>query len=251
MHILAGVYLVVLTVAQAPAQSKGAGTIQPGAGPQRGTDSLPVAVRLLNTGKSAADAAQEAQAIADTQQTNRRQFWINIGLLFLTVVQSIGLIVTIGTTNRTNRRQLRAYVLPDQIDAPYDQLGTPAFPIPMAYALVVRNYGTTPAYKVSVIWSSYVGVPNESQNSFPELAPSPHQSTTTLGPNCTVMMLIAPGPVTPELRAELNAGSRRLYVYGEVTYRDTFGKLQNSKFRFGRDMASHAIASCNAGNDAT
>src|SRR5438105_3476713 len=57
---------------------------------QRGSDSLPISVKLLNTGKTSAEAAQENHQAADATQINRRQLTANYILAGLALI-SVGL----------------------------------------------------------------------------------------------------------------------------------------------------------------
>ena len=84
---------------------------------ERGTDKAPLAVKLLNTGKSEQEASQEA---AQIQNENNAEWWVRVltaalvgvGLLqlFAYIIQARRLKQTIGVMHDTAERQLRAYL---------------------------------------------------------------------------------------------------------------------------------------------
>jgi hypothetical protein len=133
---------------------------------------------------------------------------------------------------RTARRQLRAYVgviLPS---------GSVVHPTPgqrLSSRIVIKNFGQSPAYEV-VINAAIV------PDSFPligdlpafDRTPSRTGSRTILHPDQTTDT----GGFSKEPLAQEEFGrlrteheTRRLYFYGEVTYRDIFKKQHTTRFR--------------------
>lgn len=215
---------------------------------QRGADSLPIAVKLLNTGKSTQEAAQDSQTVADNRKANARQFWLNIGLLMLTVVQAVGLVWSIVASSITTRRQLRAYVAVSTSGIiPDDYGGTGRLFIRF------KNSGQTPAYDlIPIVGNLVVPVEVAKAYPFPE-HPEPERAatSTTLGPGCDYTIRRR---YEKEEMVAVEAGTHRFYIFGRIEYRDAFGKKRYTAFRHfwsqgrGRD---ETMPRAKAGNDAT
>jgi hypothetical protein len=61
-------------------------------------------------------------------------------------------------------------------------------------------------------------------------------------------------PITIEYINRLNAGTHAIYAYGEITYRDIFGKKRYTMFRYYRNIITpsqgNRMTVCNEGNEA-
>src|SRR5687767_6071763 len=94
---------------------------QPSANEQRGSDSLPITVKLLNTGESEDDAKTEAQRIRDERIDARRTIrltealvWATSLTLIVLVFQSYYLRRSVAHAEQSEERQLRAYIFVDE-----------------------------------------------------------------------------------------------------------------------------------------
>jgi hypothetical protein len=151
---------------------------------------------------------------------------------------------------RSSERQLRAYVMiehvkfsrPDTEDGDYR---------PWAVELSLKNYGQTPAYKVSVVVDKQIGVEErdetvrfemtDGKQTFPESA---------LGPQATITIRLNDGlPNGAATWLEHRSHGHRAYAWGRISYVDTFRKNRWTDFQavnfFGQ---IHQFGYCQAGN---
>lgn len=123
-------------------------------------------------------------------------------------------------------------------------VGTPNDPL---FQLKIENSGNTPAYDIQV--ARMVEVKDS--------APAIEANWTTwskcglIAPKGFVHLLV---PTTDAMTEEqgrlLEAGNLQLYCWGEVRYRDIFGKTRFTKFCFsGRPVVGH-FGPCTSGNEA-
>ena len=148
----------------------------------------------------------------------------------------------------TAQRQLRAYVLVDQIET---GPATEPFPLAGRYQIDLKNFGQTPAHDVATHHTVHFGDPDETRVNFtlePVVGDLP--SRGVLGPGGTVRLRTPDMDMTREEKARVTSGSLRLYIFGEVRYRDAFGCQHVSTFRYKRDMNSEGVAGCFEGNTA-
>jgi hypothetical protein len=171
--------------------------------------------------------------------------------VFLTIVT--GGLVWIGHQQiATSRAQLRAYVLVSK------SVVTTAFP---EAQVTIKNSGQTPAYNV-------INVGGFAMDRYPppptldliisdgEFA-SPARSREVLGPGDSSVSVVSAArpPLTAPEKASLANGTCIIYVYGEIRYRDTFGREQWTKYRFMMGgpvgVRGGQLAACEEGNEAT
>jgi hypothetical protein len=212
---------------------------------QRGTEQLPLIVKLQSTEKSDQEAAQaerEKQNQAAAKRWTEIVAWI---VAVATAGQAVALIVTIAVMIRTARRQLRAYVF---IDSTLIN-GMNAGQTPQV-ELVIKNFGQTPAYKVT----HWIGVGIDSYPHPVETNTGVHLGPISLGPNGVIIIKQAAGVALTEAQiTDILAGTVAIYAVGEIRYVDAFRKKRLTKFRLfsgatiGRpgEMATHQ-----SGNDA-
>jgi hypothetical protein len=143
------------------------------------------------------------------------------------------LVCTILVMIRSNRRQLRAYVLPEgggifdgtTVDPPQPLRAN----IP-GLVIHIKNSGQTPAYRVFSWWQiSVIPVLNENQLVVPPLQ---EQFSLSLGSSATFSKALwFDRPLTPQEIAEIANGVRAIYAHGRVEYRDAFNKQRITNFR--------------------
>jgi hypothetical protein len=187
----------------------------------------------------------------------------------------IGLVVLICQTvitRRTSQRQLRAYVLTDastivniadpvplyegQALAQTDARITNHAAGPGAF-LFIKNTGQTPAFKVTH-WGSICFREYPLAASLPARLPiSVSSPTSVLGPGQVSSKLFELNPaLTPAQINDLRSGTGAVYVYGEITYVDAFGKSHFTHYRTmyhrmgGAIGVSTTLNFCEEGNDA-
>jgi hypothetical protein len=157
----------------------------------------------------------------------------------------------------TSRAQLRAYVLVSRsvVTNVADGTGIPEAQV------TIKNFGQTPAYNV-------INVGGFAIDRYPpprtldliisdgEFA-SPARSREVLAPgDSSVSVVSAPRPpLTAPEKASLANGTGIVYVYGEIRYKDAFGREQWTKYRFMMGgpvgVRGGQLAACEEGNEAT
>jgi hypothetical protein len=167
-----------------------------------------------------------------------------VATLLLTFVTA-GLVWTARQQFVTSRAQLRAYV---SVEA--GQISAVPGAVPRAQ-VNIKNYGQTPAYKFRLV-GAMAGGP--SFEGLPPPTGDPRAILGVLAPSATFQWFMnAPGVLTQEDYTKLASGLVTLFVYGEVTYEDAFGKPHYLRYRtmFGgaAGVGSNQLASCWEGNE--
>lgn len=132
-------------------------------------------------------------------------------------------------SSRSSERQLRAYVEVEIEKFLFG--GTETTEI----VLKVHNFGLTPAYEV--VTNCWVDIrvfppaPNASYSGPMSMGPG---SNATINPQRAIRVKTGTARAlnSKELIDVSDGGSRRFYVYGNTSYRDTFGKLRHTDFSF-------------------
>jgi hypothetical protein len=178
--------------------------------------------------------------------------------VFLTIVTG-GLVWTGYKQIMTTRAQLRAYVLTSRsivtniVTNVVHGDGVPEAQV------TLQNYGQTPAHNVISVsgfaFDKYPSNPNMTISDQEFLNPS--LSRELLGPGGTSVSIIryVGGPFTPATKASLANGGHIIYVYGEIRYRDVFGRTQRTKYRYMTGgpvgVRGEQMVGCEEGNEAT
>ena len=151
---------------------------------------------------------------------------------------------------KTAQKQLRAYVMIDKAQI----VGLGDGQTPVAH-LVIKNAGQTPAYHLTGIGGIAMGISWEALQ--PSTQNGPLQMThASLGPNCiTEQFYPAPRQLHCGENADLLNGSKTIFVYGEMHYRDTFDIDHFIEYRFqvggSVGIRGNQLAICQEGNDET
>lgn len=127
---------------------------------------------------------------------------------------------------KTAERELRAYIYVEGVEiTPPDLAG------PTEVRLTIKNNGQTPGYGVVHLGRMLV-------QDFPSLVPLPEVEETSplsrndLPPSGILTKTLKGGrALTPDERARIGNGTLALYVYGEIRYRDAFGRNRSTKYR--------------------
>lgn len=156
----------------------------------------------------------------------------------------------LDTTRDIAERQLRAYIYIDSASIEFTEPGRAKSKI------TYKNYGQTPAHDVQ-IWI------HQWAHEYPltiDLPVPPHDfimSKSVLGPGAFHYMVNeTPRPVMKKPYLDL-VGTKEgtIYVYGEISYKDIFGKSHIQKYRlmYGGDepVIPGALKPCIDGNEST
>ena len=129
--------------------------------------------------------------------------------------------------------------IPGQVTQPTGAEITNPTSGPVAY-VQIKNAGQTPAYEV-LHWG-HICV-----RDYPLTSPLPapqfvSRNASVLGPGIVATKyLFLPTPLTPLEISDLRAGNAAIYVYGEIRYKDAFGKRRFTKYRLMHHVAQGAI----------
>lgn len=179
-------------------------------------------------------------------------WWARLAGL-LTVVSLIGVVIATHQTVAANRiardtakRQLRAYF---SIDRAYLQdfaIGS----VPCA-VVDVKNEGQTPGHAVCIV--SILGWHTDPPEEWFDISARQGKSRGTLAPGAlfhTYSRLAAQW--TAQQQALFDAGNIKVYLFGEVTYKDAFDHKRVVIFRMyhGRECPDGKFLDCERGNDA-
>jgi hypothetical protein len=152
----------------------------------------------------------------------------------------------------SNERQLRAYVSIDRAQISDINLVWP----PVA-EIKLRNFGQTPAYDLVHLSGIAFDVDPPPTGAFGEWPPmAGTKYIVGPGSESNKIMKIPEGEIATEAeRQEIIAGTKALYVFGIVTYRDAFGKTRTTHYRLiqgGRvGIRGIHLMGCEEGNEAT
>lgn len=135
---------------------------------------------------------------------------------------------TISVTQDANRRQLRAYMVIDEIDDAnrYSDVE------PFTYFVKCRNAGQTPAYDVRV--SSYIMVDKSDRPfDYPEPHMGGHVSRSIVGPGSLYSFSEKLGaPFTADEYSQISDGSATIHIWGVIHYRDAFDTEHFTRYRY-------------------
>jgi hypothetical protein len=206
---------------------------RPSTAQQRGSDSLPVSVKLLNTGKSADDARQETERIDENRRQYRQTFLLTVVVAAVGVIQVVAMWLTYWLMRRTAQRQLRAYIGIDGMD--YLPQGDGRA---LSYEIKLRNYGLTPAYGVSAtttrdilkypLSATYKLI--EAPDADQAVGAPPSYMTMHPGELRTVTSSVRDPRFSDEAitgfqdSTDGSPDQTQLYCFGTITYRDAFGR---------------------------
>lgn len=244
-----------------PVQQKTTARERPADVDQRGTERMPLVIRGIPAEKTP-DQAKEDRIERDEKAANERELTRYTGLLALltfglVVVGGCQLVLflwqlrliresladtkkaadaanksadaaerTVNTMKDTAIRQLRAYVSVSVAEIEDVITGF----IPRAH-LAVKNFGQTPAYDLIGIGGMAMGVSWETLTP-PSSEPIEVTKTSLAAGAITIQVISGKRPLRPGEREALLDGSKTLWVYGEMRYRDTFDIERITEYRF-------------------
>jgi hypothetical protein len=155
----------------------------------------------------------------------------------------------------SSRAQLRAYVLTSRsVVRNIDGTGMPEAHV------TIKNSGQTPAYHVISVSGfaidRYPSPPTLNLVISDREFSNPSLSREVLGPGDTSISAVpAARLLTAPERASLADGTGIVYAYGEIRYRDAFGRKQCTKYRYMMGgpvgIRGDQMAACEEGNEAT
>jgi hypothetical protein len=185
------------------------------------------------------------------QEPPRATDWSTIltaGLLFATLALAFFGLCQVVIMRRTARRQLRAYVFVTTAE-----IGDIENAQNVRASVSIKNSGQTPAYdliNLGAVTFRDVGLKGDP---WPEDRDA-SLSKSSLGPGEVLWKHFGARPLTSEERAAVRSGTHAVYVYGEILYRDAFGKRRYSRYRFMHlgeaAVRNRQLVVCEEGNEA-
>jgi hypothetical protein len=211
-----------------------------------------------NVAAGAVGSADEQPALAHkTEQPHKTQHtWLEKSAVAIAVLAFLAAAGQGWIARDTEQRSLRAYIfLPP--DNEIDVVAWPSTTSASEIQVNVKNMGQGPAY--DAIGRAWMGF---------DVWPPPKNFNYggPPDPNGDSSVIIPPGGIvhyhtgtaralTIDEMTELQAGTKTIYVYGNITYNDAFGHSRHTNFCLGSASGVHrtyktAIARCPLNNDA-
>jgi hypothetical protein len=182
--------------------------------------------------------------------------WIEYGVFLFVFVTAVATATAAWYTRKQSestadngRRQLRAYVFPDQAKLIWQ--GTAKSTVA---EIGIKNSGQTPAYRLSTTTAVVVG-------DFPlkgDLRTPLPDNHTVVPPNGSYALSVTMAqPLTGDQLKAIQKGTQAIYAFGEVSYLDAFDECRITRHRFyysgsGADIGSRvALTYLDEGNTET
>lgn len=239
-----------------PNQSKTQAAQQPTTDHDRGTRNSPLVIEMTNPPNGDAIAAEIKKNSEDQSAQDWRSIVFNSLLVAVGVLQSAALVYTALVTNKAANAAKaaaehipnveRAYILVKDMKA-HIPPGPPwpdAVPRHVLVDISFRNYGKTPANisvaQILVQVSDHIPTDKDASRTINDPA-AKLEIYAILGSGDSdrdwpVRNIPSDEPVTPQSLHQLADGTKHLYCWGKVLYRDIFGKENPTKFCFRYDM---------------
>jgi hypothetical protein len=202
---------------------------------QRGSEKSPFIIKVLPS----ENTQSESQRNGDNRPSNPNNSWglsdrIAVIASIVAFFQFVALVWTVLVMIWNGRRQLRAYVLPENVGIFEGNTLVPPQPVRAnipGISMYIKNCGQTPAYKV-ISWANIAVIPVIDENRLLVVPTIPEQFSNTLGSNGTFSKSIwFDRPLSPNEIADIATGIRAIYLYGSIAYKDAFKKNRTTNFR--------------------
>jgi hypothetical protein len=166
------------------------------------------------------------------RMTREARHWIEYGVFVFVIITAIATATAAWYTRKewqsttdNGRRQLRAYVFPDQANLVWQ--GTTK---PTVAEIVIKNSGQTPAYRLSTTTS--ISVDNNPLQTDLRV-PSMPDNHTVIPPSGSYALSVGMDkPLTADQLKTIQKGTQAIYVIGEIAYDDAFGECRVTRYRF-------------------
>jgi hypothetical protein len=164
--------------------------------------------------------------------TGEPRHWIEYGVFAFVIITAIATATAAWYTRKewqtsldNGRRQLRAYVFPEQANLLWQ--GTTK---PTVADIVIKNSGQTPAYRLSAVSVIVVSdYPLRESLTVPPIPPNHTVIPPTGRYGLTVAM---EKPLTTDQLKAIQKSTQAIYVYGEIAFADAFGECRLTRYQF-------------------
>jgi len=202
---------------------------------QRGSEQTPFVIKVLPSEHTPIESLPNGEKAAG----NPNNSWglsdkIAVIASFVAFLQFVALVCTVLVMILNGRRQLRAYVAPETIGVFEGNMMSPPQPTRVnvpGIAMLIKNCGQTPAYKV-VSWAQIAVIAVKDENLALVLPTLEERFSNTLSAGGTFnKSLWFDRPLTPNEITDIASGVRAIYLYGRIEYQDAFKKRRFTNFR--------------------
>jgi hypothetical protein len=164
--------------------------------------------------------------------TGEPKHWIEYGVFAFVLITAVATATAAWYTRKewqtsldNGRRQLRAYVFPEQANLLWQ--GTTK---PTAVEIVLKNSGQTPAYRFSTV--SVIVVRDYPLRENLPVPPIPSHHTVIPPSSSYVISVAMPQPLTGDQLKAIQKGTQAIYAYGEIVYSDAFNECRLTQYQF-------------------
>lgn len=164
--------------------------------------------------------------------TGEPRHWLEYGVFAFVLITAIATATAAWYTRKewqtsldNGRRQLRAYVFPDQANLLWQGIAKPT-----VAEIVLKNSGQTPAYRLSTVAMIAVSDYPLRDNLAVHSIPPNH---TVIPPAGSYALSVAmEEPLTTDQLKAIQKGTQAIYAYGEIAYADAFGECRLTRYQF-------------------
>jgi hypothetical protein len=164
--------------------------------------------------------------------TGEPRHWLEYGVFAFVVVTAIATATAAWYTRKESetaaengRRQLRAYVFPDQANLVWQGTARPT-----TAEIVIKNSGQTPAYRLS---TATVATTRDFPLQGDLQVPAMPDNHTVLPPNGSyALSVVLAQSLTGDQAKLIQKGIQAIYAFGKISYVDAFGECRMTQYKF-------------------
>jgi hypothetical protein len=164
--------------------------------------------------------------------TGEPRHWLEYGVFAFVIVTAMATATAAWYTRKewqssvdNGRRQLRAYVFPDQANLVWEGTAKPTLA-----EIVIKNSGQTPAYSLST--ATVVRVDDYPPRNDPSIPAMPSTHTVVPPAGSYSLSIALPRPLTGDQLKAIQKGTQAIYAFGEIAYADAFGECKLTRYKF-------------------
>lgn len=166
------------------------------------------------------------------RMTREARHWIEYGVFLFVIITAVATVTAAWYTRKewqsttdNGRRQLRAYVFPDQANLVWQGVAKPT-----VAEIVIKNSGQTPAYRLST--ATAVLVDDNPLQADRRVTSMPDNHTVVPPTGSYALSVAMEKPLTADQLKAIQKGTQAIYVFGEIAYDDAFGECRVTRYRF-------------------
>jgi hypothetical protein len=164
--------------------------------------------------------------------TDEPRHWIEYGVFAFVIITAIATATAAWYTRKewetavdNGRRQLRAYVFPEQARLIWQGTAKPT-----VAEIVIKNNGQTPAYRLSTVMAVLAG-DNPLVGDL-RIPPMPRNHTVVPPTGSYTLSVPMSQTLTADQLKAIQKGTQAIYAFGEIAYEDAFGECRMTRYRF-------------------